>query len=201
MQNQEENLEKSSMSPLRLEAFSDAVMAIIITITVLEFKVPEGLELSSLYHLLPLFFAYAISFQTVGAYWNNHHHLLRTTKKISAGIMWANLHLLFWLSFIPFASDWLGDNFAKSLPTALYSFILLMSAISYTILQFQVVKHSEKSENLHKDLDGSIKGVVSLLSYTFSIVLAFYVPIASYILILLVAGIWFLPDRRIEKHL
>lgn len=185
----------------RLEAFSDGVMAIIITITVLELKVPQGRELLNLWPLLPLFFTYGVSFQIVGTYWNNHHHLLQVTDHVSPGIMWANLNLLFWLSFIPFTTSWLGQNHGGSYPTALYSGLLLVCAFSYSLLQFQVIKHAEKREELVAELKRSKKGFISLLSYSLALALAFLSPIVSDVLILFVAALWFVPDRRIEKVL
>lgn len=189
------------LSPARLEAFSDAVLAIIITITVLELKVPESGGLAALTALWPLFIAYLISFQTVGTYWNNHHHLIRATKHVSADIMWANLNLLFWLSLIPFAAGWLGKNPNAAWPTAVYSAVLLLSAGAYTILQLVVVQHAEKKAQLVKEMKASPKGIISLVSYAIAVFCAFYSPTFSYLLILFVAILWFIPDKRIEKNL
>lgn len=191
----------NKLSPARLEAFSDGVMAIIITITVLELKVPSGMTIASLKPLVPLFFTYAVSFQNVGTYWNNHHHLLRATKHVSAGLMWANLHLLFWLSMIPFATGWLGANHGGKIPTALYAAILLMCAFAYFLLQAQVVRHAENRDELYKELSKTKKGVISIVCYCLALACAFFLPIISDILIILVALMWFVPDRRIEKYL
>jgi uncharacterized membrane protein len=191
----------NSLSPARLETFSDGVMAIIITITVLELKIPLGAGFSSLVPIIPLFIAYAVSFQTVGTYWNNHHHLLRATNHVSAGIMWANLNLLFWLSLIPFCTGWIGENNGGNAPTVLYSAILLFCSISYSLLQMQVVKHSEKRDKLYMELIKSPKGIVSVACYSLAVLAGFYNPIISDSLIVLVALMWFIPDRRIEKYL
>jgi uncharacterized membrane protein len=191
----------NKISPARLEAFSDGVMAIIITITVLELKVPLGASFNTLKPLLPLFITYAVSFQTVGTYWNNHHHLLRATKHVSAGIMWTNINLLFWLSLIPFSTGWLGANFGSNAPTLLYAAVLLLCALSYTLLQSQIIKHSENRDELYDELKNNPKGMVSIIFYALAIIAAFYKPAISDILIILVALIWFVPDRRIEKYL
>jgi uncharacterized membrane protein len=191
----------NNLTPARLEAFSDAVMAIIITITVLEFKVPSEHTFNALQPLIPLFIAYGISFHTIGTYWNNHHHLLRATKHISAGIMWANINLLFWLSLIPFSTGWLGGNYAQHAPTVIYSAILLLCSISYAILQAQVIKHASKREKLEQELRSSLKGTVSVISYGIAVVAGFYQPIVSDIFIILVLVLWFIPDQRIEKYL
>jgi uncharacterized membrane protein len=191
----------NKISTTRLEAFSDGVFAVIITITVLALKVPQGAQLSDLKPLLPLFITYAISFQTVGTYWNNHHHLLQATKHVSAGIMWSNLNLLFWLSLIPFTTGWLGENHGGNLPTALYASVLLFCSLAYTLLQWAVIKHSEKREGLITELSKSKKGLISLMSYVLAVAFAFFVPPVSDVLIILVALIWFIPDKRIEKFI
>jgi uncharacterized membrane protein len=188
-------------SPERLKAFSDGVMAILITITVLEFKVPVASDWMSLQPLLPLFLAYIVSFQTIGTYWNNHHHLLHATKHTSTGIMWANLHLLFWLSFIPFATGWLGVSSGAHIPTAIYAIVLFMCAVSYMILQYFVIKHSDDRDHLWARIRSSNKGLISLVCHALAIVVAFFLPVISYLLILFVSAIWFIPDRRIvEEH-
>lgn len=191
----------NNLSTDRLEAFSDGVLAIIITITVLEFKIPHGAEWQDLNSLIPLFVAYLISFQTVGTYWNNHHHLLKVTKHISTSIMWANLNLLFWLSFIPFTTGWLGENHGGNVPTALYSAILFLSGLAYSLLQWRVIVHSDKRSQLMNEFNKSKKGLISLASYGLAFFAAFYNPIISDVLIILVALLWFVPDRRIEKYL
>ena len=189
------------ISTTRLEAFSDAVLAIIITISVLELRLPAGASLSSLFPLLPIFITYLVSFQTIGTYWNNHHHLLRATKHVSASIMWANLHLLFWISIIPFATGWLGANHNAPTPTAFYAGVLLCSALAYLFLQEAVIFHSEKRVQLRKELYKQKKGLVSLICYALAIPLAFVSPIISDILIVTVSLMWFIPDRRIERAL
>lgn len=191
----------NGLSPARLEAFSDAVIAIIITITVLEFHIPEEYTFSALQPLIPLFIAYAISFHTIGTYWNNHHHLLRATKHISAGIMWANINLLFWLSLIPFCTGWLGKNHTEPVPTIVYSTVLLLCALSYTLLQTKVIEHASKREKLENELRSSRKGIISLACYAGAVVAGFFYPLVSDILILFVLVLWFIPDQRIEKHL
>jgi len=196
---EEDNLEH--IPTTRLEAFSDGVLAVIITITVLGFKVPEGGTFLAIRPLLPLFITYAISFQTVGTYWNNHHHLLNATSHVSVGMMWANLNLLFWLSFIPFTTGWLGANHGGAVPTAVYAAILLLCSISYSLLQWQVVRHSEKRKQIFVELVKSKKGMVSLLCYFLAVILAFASPIISDILIIFVSVIWFIPDRRIAKYI
>lgn len=189
------------LSTSRLEAFSDAVVAIIITISVLELKIPVGASLSSLFPLLPVFFTYLVSFQTIGTYWNNHHHLLRATKHVSASIMWANLHLLFWLSIIPLATGWLGANHNAPTPTAFYAGVLLCSALAYLFLQEAVIFHSEKRVEIRKELYKQKKGLISLICYLLAIPLAFVSPVISDILIVAVSLMWFIPDRRIERAL
>src|SRR3989344_3061799 len=173
----------NGLTPARLEAFSDGVIAIIVTITVLEFRIPEGHTFSALQSLVPLFVAYIVSFHTIGTYWNNHHHLIRATKHISAGIMWANLNLLFWLSLIPFCTGWLGANYTEHAPTVIYSAVLLLSALSYAVLQSQVIKHASKQERLENELRSSRNGIVSLTCYAGALVAGFYYPIISHILI------------------
>ena len=191
----------NNISTARLEAFSDGVMAIIITITVLELKVPEGNSLASLKPLIPLFITYLISFQNIGTYWNNHHHLLKATNHVSTSIMWANLNLLFWLSLIPFTTGWLGENHGGSYPTALYAAVLLLCAISYSVLQWSVVAHATNRHGLIAELSKSKKGYISLLAYALAIPAAFVNPIISDVLIIFVSLLWFVPDRRIEKYL
>ena len=185
----------------RMEAFSDAVMAIIITITIVEFRIPSGSSFSSLKPLIPVLITYLVSFQTIGTYWNNHHHLLHTTKRISASSMWLNLNLLFWISLIPFATNWLGQNNGSTAPTVIYAAILLMCALSYTALQYDIVSHSDKKEELFKELIKSKKSLVSLTSYALAVIVAFINPFLSYILIIFVSLIWFIPDKRVEKFI
>jgi uncharacterized membrane protein len=191
----------NKLSTARLEAFSDGVMAIIITITVLELKVPLGHTFADLKPLLPLFITYIVSFQAIGTYWNNHHHLLRVTKHVSTGIMWSNLNLLFWMSLIPFGAGWLGENHGSGSATVLYSLILLMCAIAYFLLQWQVLKHATNREQLIKEFNKSPKGTVSLVLYAAAVLVGAYYPIVADIFIVLVSVMWFIPDRRIEKYL
>jgi uncharacterized membrane protein len=197
----DDNSSHIKISTSRLEAFSDGVLAIIITIAVLEFKIPHGSHLQDLKPLLPLFITYLVSFQNIGTYWNNHHHLLLATKHISASIMWANLHLLFWLSLIPFATGWLGENHGGTWPTAFFAFILLMSGVAYSFLARRVIHHAENREQLKKEFEKSKKGAISLLCYALAIFFAFVNPVISDILILAVSVIWFIPDKRIEKYI
>ena len=187
------------MNKTRLEAFSDGVMAIIITIMVLELKVPHGSDLESIKPLLPVFLSYVLSFIYIGIYWNNHHHMLQATKKVNGKVLWANLNLLFWLSLLPFATGWMGENHAAPLPTAIYGVILLLAAIAYTVLQVYIVKH-DKEENalLAAAIGSDFKGKISLACYVAAIPLAFVSPWISNGLYVIVAAIWFIPDRRIE---
>jgi uncharacterized membrane protein len=186
----------------RLEAFSDGVIAIIITIMVLELKVPDGDSWSELSKLGPKLLSYILSFINVGIYWNNHHHLLHAVERVSGGILWSNMLLLFWLSLMPFTTGWMGENHFSDLPVAVYAFDLLMCAISYEILQRQIIHVHGKDSILAKAVGNDTKGKVSVLAYLLSIPLALigYSWIAGGLLIT-VALIWFIPDRRIEKKL
>jgi uncharacterized membrane protein len=187
------------MNKTRLEAFSDGVIAIIITIMVLEMKVPHGAEFADLAKLLPVFLSYVLSFVNVGIYWNNHHHLLHTVKHVSGGILWANLHLLFWLSLMPFATGWMGENHFAALPVALYAFDLMMCAIAYVLLQLRIIAVHGHESTLAHALGRDRKGKISLACYVLAIPLAFFVPLAAGGLMVLVALMWLIPDRRIEK--
>jgi uncharacterized membrane protein len=185
----------------RLEAFSDGVLAIIITIMVLEMKVPHGETVEVLRPLLPVFLSYVLSFVYVGIYWNNHHHMLHATNKISGPVLWANLHLLFWLSLFPFVTGWMGENHFAALPSALYGVVLLMAAIAYYILQ-QTIIASEGSASLLRNAVGSDwKGKLSPIFYLTAIVSTFWSPWISEALYVAVALIWLIPDRRIEHAL
>src|ERR1051326_4646210 len=188
------------MQKNRLEAFSDGVIAIIITIMVLELKVPHGVELAALKPLLPVFLSYVLSFIYVGIYWNNHHHLFHTAREVSGGIMWANLHLLFWLSLIPFVTGWMGENHFAALPTSVYGFILLMSAVSYTLLVMAILAGEGHSSRLGRAIGRDSKGKISLALYIAAIPLAFVHQLISDALFVIVALIWFIPDRRIEAQ-
>ncbi len=189
------------MNTTRLETFSDGVLAIIITIMVLELKTPHGSHLEDLLPLLPVFLTYLLSFQVIGIYWNNHHHLLHHTKEVTPAIMWANLHFLFWISLIPFATSWLGEHYTESLPTALYGVVLLSAAMSYTILQLTLMNHKTNRENLTKRLGSDMKGKLSLTIYVCSVLLAFVNPVISDLLFVLVALIWFIPDKRLAINI
>ena len=185
----------------RVEAFSDGVIAIIITIMVLELKVPHGLEFTDLKPVLPVFLGYVLSFVYVGIYWNNHHHMLQTVKSVNGSILWANLHLLFWLSMVPFATSWMGEKPLAPAPVALYGAVLIMNALSYTVLSVLLIRHEGPDSALAKATGSDFKGRVSLVCYAAAIVLAFVQPIASLMLYVLVACIWFIPDRRVERQL
>lgn len=189
------------MNKNRLEAFSDGVLAIIITILVLEMKAPHGKEWSSLVSLIPSFLAYILSFIYLRIYWNNHHHMLHTVKKISGKILWANLNLLFWLSMIPFVTAWVGEYKIQEAPVALYGIVLLMSALSYFILQNIIIKEQGPNSILNKAIKNDIKGKASSILYISAIIFAFFIPWISIILYIIVALLWLVPDKRIEKVL
>src|SRR4051794_40346394 len=182
----------------RLEAFSDGVIAIIITIMVLELKVPHGDSIEALLPLVPVFLSYVLSFVYVGIYWNNHHHMLHASRKVSGGILWANLHLLFWLSLFPFATGWMGENHFAPLPSALYGVVLLMAAIAYWVLQ-QTIIAAEGNESILKSAVGvDWKGRLSPIVYLLAIASTFWVPWIAQALYVFIALIWLVPDRRIE---
>jgi uncharacterized membrane protein len=185
----------------RFEAFSDGVFAIIITIMVLELKVPHGGDLAALTPLLPVFLCYVVSFVYVGIYWNNHHHMLHAATKVSGGALWANLHLLFWLSLIPFVTGWMGENHFSALPVALYGGVLLMAGLAYFILARTLVKTHGQESRLARAFGKDTKGMVSAAIYSLAIPVAFVNPYISCAAYVLVAMIWFIPDRRIEKVL
>ena len=185
----------------RLEAFSDGVIAIIITIMVLELKVPHGSDLASLRPLLPVFLSYVLSFVYVGIYWNNHHHMLHATHKVSGSVLWANLHLLFWLSLFPFATAWMGENHFTALPTAAYGTVLLMAAIAYWILQQRIIAVEGHDSLLARAMGSDFKGRLSPLFYIAGIALAFVQPWLSCASYVLVALVWLVPDRRIESRI
>lgn len=183
----------------RLEAFSDAVIAIILTIMVLELKVPHGENWAALRPLLPVFLSYAMSFVFLSIYWNNHHHLLQAVRQVNGRILWANLHLLFWLSLIPFVTAWMGENHFTSVPVALYGVVMLASAIAYTILTVSLISHHGKDSPLAIALGKDIKGKLSLLIYTTAIPTAFANSWMACAMYMIVSCIWLIPDRRIEK--
>jgi len=187
------------MGTQRLEAFSDGVIAIIITIMVLELKVPHGTDLSALTELLPVFLSYVLSFIYVGIYWNNHHHLLHATEHVNGKVLWANLHLLFWLSLLPFVTGWMGENHFGPLPTALYGAVLLMSALAYVLLTRAIIRCGGKNPILAAAVGGDFAGKISIGLYAAAIPLAFINQWISDVLYVTVAALWFIPDRRIEK--
>ncbi|GAB1445546.1 TMEM175 family protein [Flammeovirgaceae bacterium] len=185
----------------RLEAFSDGVLAIIITIMVLEMKVPEGSGFEALKPTLPVFLTYVLSFIYVGIYWNNHHHLLYAVNKVNGKILWTNLNLLFWLSLLPFVTGWMGENHFEANPTALYGVILFMAALAFKILVHHVIKNEGKNSNVGKIYSNDRKLIISLLLYFFGIVASFLQPFIGLLIYLGVALIWFVPDKRIEQTL
>jgi uncharacterized membrane protein len=187
------------MEKNRLEAFSDGVIAIIITIMVLELKVPHGSDIASIQPLLPVFLSYVLSFIYVGIYWNNHHHMLQTVKHVTGGILWANLHLLFWLSLFPFVTGWMGENHFTAMPSALYGFVLLMASIAYFILQKLIIASQGESSLLAKAVGRDFKSKLSSLLYVAGVVAAFYSPILSGLIYAAVALMWLIPDSRIER--
>ena len=189
------------MQKNRLEAFSDGVLAIIITIMVLELKVPHATELAELKPLLPVFLSYVLSFMYVGIYWNNHHHLFQATKHVSGGILWANLHLLFWLSLFPFTTGWMGENHLAPTPAAIYGFVLLLAAIAYYILQHTIVVQQGRDSLLASAIGRDWKGKLSPALYLIAIPLAFVSPWIASGLYVFVALLWLIPDRRIERAL
>jgi uncharacterized membrane protein len=184
----------------RLEAFSDGVIAIIITIMVLELKVPHGAALDALLPLAPVLLSYVLSFVYVGIYWNNHHHMLHAVSHVSGGALWANLHLLFWLSLIPFVTGWMGENHFATIPVACYGLVLLMSGIAYTLLARCLTAHGNNLA-LAEALGRDWKGLTSVAGYTLAVPLAFVHPGLAMGLYVAVALLWLVPDRRIEKRL
>ena len=189
------------MGKNRLEAFSDGVIAIIITIMVLEMKVPHGDSLAALAPLWPVFLSYVLSFIYVGIYWNNHHHLLHAVNHVSARVLWANLHLLFWLSLFPFATGWMGENHFAAWPSALYGGVLLMAAVAYWLLQRAIIAADGSGSTLARALGSDAKGKLSPLFYISGIVSTFFVPWVAEACYVLVALWWLVPDRRIEHAL
>ena len=183
----------------RLEAFSDGVIAILITIMVLELKVPHGSDLATLRPLIPVALAYLLSFAYLGIYWNNHHHMLHTVTHVSGGILWANLHLLFWLSLVPFATGWMGENHFESLPVALYGCIMAMAGMAYYILQQTIIASQGPNSLLRNAIGRDWKGQLSNVLNLGAIPLAFWRPWMSLAIYVLVAVLWFIPDRRIER--
>jgi len=189
------------MTTGRLEAFSDGVIAIIITIMVLEMKVPHGDALKDLRPLLPVFLSYVLSFLYVGIYWNNHHHMLHTCTTVTGAMLWANLHLLFWLSLFPFTTGWMGENHFTAAPTALYGLVLLMAAIAYLLLQEAIIRAQGQESILKKAVGRDWKGRLSPLLYVIAIVTALQFAWLAQAILAIAALIWLIPDRRIEKRL
>ncbi|MGO4210099.1 TMEM175 family protein [Terriglobus sp. YAF25] len=189
------------MTAGRLEAFSDGVIAIIITIMVLELKVPHGGGLENLRPLLPVFLSYVLSFIYVGIYWNNHHHLFHLCTAVTGGVLWANLHLLFWLSLLPFATGWMGENHFTSVPTALYGGVLFMAAVAYYVLQQAIIRSQGQDSLLRQAIGSDWKGKLSLLLYLLAILATFYSSWIGQAIFAIAALIWLIPDRRIEKRL
>ncbi len=185
----------------RLEAFSDGVIAIIITIMVLELKIPAGHDLAALLETGPRLCSYVLSFVILGIYWNNHHHMLQATDHVSGGVLWANLHLLFWLSLLPFGTEWLGETHSAPLPTAFYGLLLLLSAIAYYVLQLTIIARQGANSRLRAAIGKDFKGKLSPVCYAAAIPLAFASPLASDAIYVFVALIWLVPDRRIESKL
>ena len=185
----------------RLEAFSDGVIAILITIMVLELKVPRGTDWPALRPLLPVFLTYVLSFVYLGIYWNNHHHMFQTVDRISGAILWANLHLLFWLSLVPFATGWMGENHFAALPTAMYGGVLLLAAIAYLVLQRAIITQQGSGSKLAAAVGRDLKGKLSPILYAVAIPLAFVHQAIAHALYVLAALIWLVPDRRIESRL
>jgi uncharacterized membrane protein len=189
------------MNKARLEAFSDGVLAVIITIMVLDLHIPRGQTLAALEPLAQVFFCYVLSFVFVGIYWNNHHHMLHAVRRVSGGVLWANLHLLFWLSLLPFVTGWLGENEFAAMPTALYGVDLLMAGFAYAILCRALIHLEGKESMLGRALGRDRKGTISVVVYIFAIPISFYNRWVAQALYVLVALMWLVPDRRIERML
>jgi uncharacterized membrane protein len=189
------------MSKGRLEAFSDGVLAILITIMVLELKVPEGDTLAALRPLFPVLMTYSLSFSFLGIYWNNHHHMLHAADRVTGKVLWANLHLLFWLSLIPVVTEWMGENHFSAVPTSIYGAVLLSAAGAYTMLQMTIITAQGDGSRLGMAIGSDTKGKVSMALYAIAIPLAFVRPWLSQAIYVIVALMWFVPDRRIESTL
>jgi len=188
------------MTNERISAFSDGVIAILITIMVLELKVPHGTDLAALSALLPVFLAYVLSFVVLAIYWNNHHHMFYLTDRISGGILWANLHLLFWLSLLPFVTGWMGENHFAPLPTALYGVILMMDGVAYYVLERVIIRSQGVNSKLEAAVGNDTKGKISVVLYLIAIPLAFVHQLLSDAIYVSVALMWLVPDRRIEQR-
>lgn len=187
------------MNKTRLEAFSDAVIAIIITIMVLEMKVPHGNDFGAISELLPVFISYILSFIYIATYWNNHHHLLQASTAVNGMTLWANMHLLFWISLIPFTTAWMGENYFSSIPVALYGFVLFMTGFAYYMLSNTLIRQHSENSILADSLGRNQKGKISVVVYFLAIPLAFFIPWGAIALYVLVLIYWFIPEREIEK--
>ena len=188
------------MTPARLEAFTDGVVAIIITIMVLEIRVPHGVDLASLKADIPVLSAYVLSYVNVGIFWNNHHHMLHLTERVNGKVLWANLALLFWLSLVPFVIRWIDEQGFAALPTAAYGVVLACAAISYVVLQQQIIAYNGRHSRLAQALGDDFKGKLSLVSYCAAVALAFVRPWLAIALYVAIALLWLVPDRRIESQ-
>ena len=188
------------MSKTRLEAFSDGVIAILITIMVLELRIPHGATLAALRPVLPSFLTYVLSFVLLGIYWNNHHHMFQLSERINGRILWANLHLLFWLSLVPVTTGWMGENHLAPLPTAVYGLVLLLAAIAWTILQTMIIAHHGPDSRLALAVGTDVKGKLSAALYVVAIPLAFVAQWLAVALYVFVAFMWLVPDRRFESR-
>jgi uncharacterized membrane protein len=189
------------MKTTRLEAFSDGVLAIIITIMVLEMEAPQGAAWSDLRPVASVFFAYLMSFVYVGIYWNNHHHMLHATERVTGGVLWANLHLLFWLSLIPFVTRWMEETHFAPAPTALYGAVLLMAALAYVLMQTMIISVQGSNSQLQQAVGKDVKGKASIVLYATAMASSFWEPWIAVALYVVVALMWLAPDRRIEKEL
>ena len=185
----------------RLEAFSDGVIAIIITIMVLELKVPHGADIKSLLPLLPVFISYLLSFVYVGIYWNNHHHTMQVVESVNGATLWANMHLLFWLSLIPFVTAWMGENHFAQWPVTCYGIVLIMCALAYTLFLVILIRHHGRNSLLAQAIGKDRKGIISTIIYAVAIIASFFNSKVSFALYIVVACIWFIPDKRIEKKM
>jgi len=185
----------------RLEAFSDGVIAIIITIMVLELKVPHGADIKSLLPLLPVFGSYMLSFIYVGIYWNNHHHTMQVVESVNGAILWANMHLLFWLSLIPFVTSWMGENHFAQWPVTCYGIVLIMCSLAYALFLVALIRHHGRDSLLAQAIGKDRKGTTSTIIYAVAIIVSFFNSKVGFALYILVACIWFIPDKRIEKKI
>ena len=185
----------------RLEALSDGVIAIIITIMVLEFKMPHSNDIRALLPMWPTFVSYVLSFLYVGIYWNNHHHTFQAARSVNGGILWANLHLLFWLSLLPFVTGWMGENNFTRWPVVMYGVIMLMCAVAYSVMIHSLISHHGKQSIIARAVGKDLKGNLSMVLYALAIALAFCCPWVSIVLYFVVASMWIVPDKRIERHI